>query len=123
MPSATITRPLFFVAAALAVVMALLPSPPSLPIDRFGDKFEHMLAFGVLTLLARLAWRDAGSLRILERLSFLGALIEVFQAFPALHRDCDPRDWLADTLAIAVVLALTHGLKRAPTREPDHGSG
>ena len=41
--------------------------------------------------------------RIAERLSFLGALIEVTQSIPALHRDCDIRDWIADTVAIVVV--------------------
>ena len=38
-----------------------------------------------------------------ERLSFLGAMIEVAQAIPALHRDCDIRDWVADSLAILAV--------------------
>jgi len=102
----------FFAAAALAVIMALLPTPPGNPLDAMGDKVEHMTAFGVLALLARLGWRHAGSLRILERLSFLGALIEVFQSIPALHRDCDPLDWIADTAAVAVVLLLTHWLKQ-----------
>ena len=123
MLSEKIFRPLFYASAVFAFVMALLPKPPSLPIDRFGDKFEHMLAFGVLTLLARLAWRRAGSTRILERLSFLGALIEVFQATPGLQRDCDPRDWAADTLAVVVVLLLTHWLKQDLTEGPEHGAG
>ncbi|MBU6269109.1 MAG: hypothetical protein KGN34_16295 [Sphingomonadales bacterium] len=104
-------RPLFFAAAMLAVVMALLPSPPNL-MPHVGDKVQHMTAFAVLALLSRLGWRRAETLRILERLSFLGALIEVFQSIPALHRDCDPLDWLADTFAIAVVLLLTHRFKR-----------
>ena len=43
----------------------------------------------------------AYAVRIGERLSFLGALIEVLQAIPELHRDCDIRDWIADTAAIA----------------------
>jgi len=37
-------------------------------------------------------------------LSFLGALVEVFQSIPALHRDCDVMDWIADTFIIVVVL-------------------
>ena len=41
-----------------------------------------------------------------ERLSFVGALIEVAQALPALGRDCDIRDWIADTLSIVLVMAL-----------------
>ena len=44
----------------------------------------------------------------------MGALIEVFQAIPALHRDCDWRDWLADTLAVAGVLLV---LRLVPWRK------
>jgi len=36
------------------------------------------------------------------------ALIEVVQAIPALHRDSDVLDWLADTAACGVVLLLVH---------------
>lgn len=111
-------RPAFFLAAAFALVMALLPVPPKLEIDRFGDKFEHMLAFATLALLARLAWRSASAWRILERLSFFGALIEVFQSIPSLHRDCDPKDWVADTLAAGLVLAIAQWLKN---RGEQHG--
>ena len=75
-----------------------------MPTDRFGDKFNHMLAFAVLAWLAAKAFPEAPLPRIGERLSFLGALIEVMQAIPALHRDCDIRDWVADTLAVTAVL-------------------
>jgi VanZ family protein len=102
---------LFWLALAFAVVMALLPHPPHTPIDRFGDKFEHALAFATLAGLASQAFPRATLLRIGERLSFVGALIEVCQSIPALGRDCDIRDWLADTLAIAAVLLLI-GLAR-----------
>jgi VanZ family protein len=109
---------LFWLAFVFAVTMALLPHPPHLPIDRFGDKFEHMLAFATLTVLARFAFPAMPALRIAERLSFLGALIEVTQSIPALHRDCDIRDWIADTLAILVVTGLIawwrHSRKAVP---------
>ena len=42
----------------------------------------------------------------LERLSFLGALIEVVQNIPLLHRDCGIKEWIAETAAIAVMLVL-----------------
>ena len=97
---------LFWLALVFALVMALLPHPPALPVDRFGDKFEHMLAFATLTLLGEWAFPRARRWQVAERLSFLGALIEVAQSIPALHRDCDIRDWFADTLAIVVVTAV-----------------
>ena len=96
-----------------AVTMALLPQPPHVPVDRFGDKFEHMLAFAVMTALAATAHPRTPMLRLGERLSFLGALIEVFQSIPALHRDCDVRDWIADTVSVAVVLAIFALVRRA----------
>jgi hypothetical protein len=44
-------------------------------------------------------------MRLLGILSAFGAIIEVLQAIPALNRDSDPIDWLADTAAAALVLA------------------
>lgn len=99
-------------AVVVAVTMALLPKPPHLPIDQFGDKFEHMLAFATIALLAALSYPQARLFRIGERLSFLGALIEVLQSIPSLHRDCDIRDWIADTLAITVVLLIVWFVRR-----------
>ncbi|BEV01676.1 hypothetical protein [Novosphingobium olei] len=96
----------FWLAASFAVVMAVLPKPPRVPLDRYGDKVEHIVAFATLSFLAVLAFRHTPRFRIIERLSFLGALIEVVQSIPALHRDCDIRDWVADTFAIIVVVGV-----------------
>ena len=99
-------RIFFFALWAIALFMALTPKPPRLPIDQFGDKFEHILAFAVLALFARLSFPQTSDRVILERLSFSGAMIEVLQAIPSFHRDCDWRDWLADSLAVAFVLLM-----------------
>ncbi|RZT47619.1 hypothetical protein EV283_3105 [Sphingomonas sp. BK036] len=99
-------------ALVFAVTMALLPKPPHVPIDQFGDKFEHMLAFATIALLAAFSYPTARLFRIGERLSFLGALIEVLQSIPSLHRDCDIHDWIADTLAITVVLLIVWAVRR-----------
>jgi hypothetical protein len=95
---------LFAAATLFAVTMALLPHPPQVPIE--GDKYQHMLAFGVLTILCVMAYPEAQLLRIGERLSFLGAMIELVQSIPMLHRDCDIMDWAADTSIIIGVLAI-----------------
>jgi membrane protease YdiL (CAAX protease family) len=95
-------RILLIAATIFAVMMALLPHPPG--VAEVGDKYQHMLAFGTLTILYALAFPTTPLLRIGERLSFLGALVEVFQSIPALHRDCDVMDWIADTFIIVVVL-------------------
>jgi VanZ family protein len=94
---------LFWTALAVALFMAFDPKPPQVGIEALGDKFQHMLAFLVLTALAQTAFTRVPRWRIAERLSFLGAMIELVQSIPALHRDCDIKDWLADTLVILVV--------------------
>lgn len=99
-------RVVFVLACLFAVTMALLPKPPKLPTDQFGDKVQHIIGFATLALLAALAFPKASRWRVIERLSFLGALIEVGQSIPALGRDCDIRDWIADTLAVIVVMGL-----------------
>jgi len=103
---------LFWCALVFALVMALLPQPPHLAIDRLGDKFEHMLAFSVLAVLGSIAFPAMPLFRLGERLSFLGAMIEVLQSIPALHRDCDIRDWIADTIAVTVMLGLVYLARR-----------
>ena len=61
--------------------MAWLPHPPAVPL-RQDDKFWHMLAFITLSVLASLGLSGRALVRIGERLSFLGALIEVGRASP-----------------------------------------
>ena len=104
-------RVAFWAAVIFAVTMALLPKPPPV-MGEMGDKYQHMLAFACLTVLASLAYAKAPPLRIAERLSFVGALIEVLQSIPALHRDCQIMDWLADTGAILVTLAIVTLVRR-----------
>ena len=107
---------IFSVALIFTLVMALLPHPPAVPWEQH-DKFWHMVAFATLSVLAYFAFPGARLPRIAERLSFLGALIEVGQSIPALHRDCDIRDWFADTIAVLVTLAIVAGIRRLHRRE------
>ncbi len=101
-----VARLAFLVALIVTLIMALLPHPPKLAIDSWGDKFEHSLAFATLTILSCASFPRMPLLRIGERLSFLGALIEVLQAMPSIHRDCDIFDWMTDTGAIAIFLVI-----------------
>ena len=97
-------RALFWLATIFSVTMAVIPQPPYTPIREFGDKVEHIVAFATLATLACLGFRDVARRLIVERLSFLGAAIEVVQSIPALNRDCDVRDWLVDTATVALVV-------------------
>ncbi|QDZ06782.1 hypothetical protein FPZ24_04240 [Sphingomonas panacisoli] len=97
-------RILFWAAAVFAVVMAIVPHPPQ--IGHVSDKLQHMAAFGTLTLLAALAYPKADILRTAERLTLVGAVIEVVQSIPVLHRDRDIKDLIADCLAIGVATVI-----------------
>ncbi len=113
---ALVARTLFWFALVVAVTMAILPHPPHTPLDQYGDKFEHMTAFAVMSALAAIGYPNARLPRIGERLSFLGALIEVVQSLPALHRDCDILDWVADTIAITVTLLIVAAVRKSRAR-------
>lgn len=95
----------FWAAALFALVMASLPRPPQLPGDP-SDKVQHILAFAVLAALAASAYARTALVRIALGLSAFGALIELVQTIPALHRDASWLDWLADTVSAAAVLGL-----------------
>jgi VanZ family protein len=96
-------RMLFWGAAIFAFVMAVIPHPPELPGEP-SDKIQHMAAFASLGLLSAWAYARTRLLLLLVGLSLYGAFIELVQAIPALHRDSDVKDWIADTVACGIVL-------------------
>jgi len=96
-------RGLFWAAALFAFVMAVLPHPPHIP-GNPNDKLQHIAAFLTLALLGSFAYPAMALIALLVRLSIFGAVIEVIQAIPMLHRDSDFWDWVADTLAVGVGL-------------------
>lgn len=101
---------LFWLALIFTFFMALNPQPPLTPLGG-SDKSQHMFAFAVLTLLACVAYPRQRLLVLFLVLAVVGGLIEVLQMIPALHRDADVYDWLADCAAIAAVLALWGGVR------------
>lgn len=116
-----VARFAFWPAFAFALIMAVLPKPPSLPIDNLGDKFAHMLAFFTLSLLAGVGWPRASLLRAALWLSVVGAGIEVVQMIPFLHRDSDWRDWVADSAAILVAMVPMTGFRWFAVSRPKSG--
>ena len=97
-------RPLFWAGALFAFMMAVIPHPPEIP-GNPSDKIQHIAAFVTLSLLGAWAFPRLSLVQLLVRLSLFGAVIELIQAIPALNRDSDPLDWLADTAACIAVLA------------------
>jgi hypothetical protein len=106
----------FWAAALFALVMAILPHPPHVP-GAPSDKVQHVIAFTTLGLLAAWAYARTSLAQLVLRLSLFGAFIELLQAIPALHRDSDPVDWLADTIACAVAVGLVSWWRMRPRRE------
>ena len=107
-------RVTFWTAACFAFVMAILPHPPEMP-GQPNDKVQHIVAFATLAALSAFAYPRSGFLKLLGGLSLFGALIELVQAIPALHRDSDIVDWLADTAAVAVVLLCVRWWRARPS--------
>lgn len=105
----TILRLIFWSAVLFAFVMAIVPRPPELP-GAPNDKIQHISAFVVLGSLAFFAYPGTKRIFVGLGLSLFGALIEFVQAIPALHRDSDILDWIADTIAAALILILLHWL-------------
>jgi hypothetical protein len=102
---------LFLAALVFTLVMAWLPHPPSVP-GNPNDKIQHIAAFTCLSFFGAMAFPAFPLTRLGERLSFLGAIIEVVQAIPVLHRDCDIRYWIADTLAVIVILFVVGAMRQ-----------
>lgn len=92
--------------------MAVLPHPPQIP-GNPNDKLQHITAFATLALLGSFAYPGTALLQLLLRLSLFGAMIEVVQAIPSLHRDSDVWDWVADTVAACAVLTIVWWARRA----------
>jgi VanZ family protein len=94
-----------FVLCAVSV-FALAVMPGSLDPVHVWDKAKHFSAFFVLGGLAATAFPRGRLILIGLALSAFGAAIEGVQAIPFVHRDCDVFDWVADSLALLVVLGV-----------------
>lgn len=110
-------RILFWAAAIFAFVMAVLPHPPRIPGEP-SDKIQHIVAFATLAALGSWAYTGTPPWKLLVRLSLFGAAIEIIQMIPALKRDADVLDWLADTAAVLAVLVLVGGFRRRVSGRP-----
>lgn len=104
-------RAVFWISLVFALVMALLPHPPA-ALGLINDKLQHMTAFATLTILAVLGFRGLRHRTIFLLLALFGGAIEILQMIPALHRDADVNDWLADCAAILAALLFTAVMRR-----------
>ena len=85
----------FWCVVGIVLFLALVPAEESvrgLP----TDKLNHMLAFFVLAILARVLWPGSGALRLLLLLGCFGSAIELLQLAMALGRTAEWGDLAAD---------------------------
>ena len=93
----------FWLALLFAYVDAILPSNHAINLSLW-DKINHMAAFFAITFLARAAYPRIPIFRLFVMMAAFGALIELSQAVPFIHRDAEWDDWFADLIATVVGL-------------------
>ncbi len=103
-------------AAAGTLACALTPLASHLPVASYWDKLNHGFAFAVLSVLCGLAFPQLRARFMAPALLGFGALIEILQAIPAVHRSAEFGDLLADAAGIAVGFALINVLRLLASR-------
>ena len=102
----------FWLCVAAVLVLALLPATAPLPSTGW-DKANHALAFGVMALLGRWAYRRSTAALVLGLFAY-GGLIEALQALTP-DRSSEWGDWLADCIGMALAWTLMWlGLRWTP---------
>jgi hypothetical protein len=99
-----LARAVFVAALMFTFYSAVIPPSHALQLVPW-DKAEHFIAFYALTGLAAAAFPRTNLFLIAALLSGFGALIEIVQGMPIVHRDRDFWDWVADTIAVSAALA------------------
>jgi hypothetical protein len=99
-----VARIAFFAALVFTFYSAVIPPRHAVQLVPW-DKAEHFIAFYALTGLAVAAFPKRNLFVVAALLSGFGALIEIVQGLPMVHRDRDFWDWVADSIAIAAALA------------------
>lgn len=104
-------RVLFVTMIYLITDLALQPGIPA-PAELVGrDKFEHISAFFVLTLLARMAWPQRVRIMPATLLAY-GIWIEWAQAVEAVGRTASGADIVADLIGITFGVLLANLVTR-----------
>lgn len=108
----TLARPIFWALLIAIYVISIWPRGMATPT---GDKVNHMLAFATLAVSARLAFPDASRWTLLVLLALFGAAIEATQMIPALDRQAELLDWVADVVAAVGGIVVVDVVRRLIT--------
>ncbi len=99
-----LARAAFIAALLFTFYSAVMPPKQMLELVPW-DKANHFIAFYVLTGFGVAAFPRSRLWIIAAALSTFGALIEIVQGLPFVHRDSDFWDWVTDTAAIMAAIA------------------
>lgn len=105
---------LYALAAAILFVLCVVPTS-DLPDPGTGDRFEHSAAWFVLTITGYLLAPNR-RLAIPAFALAYGVLIEVIQGLAPTGRHSDPWDFAADSLGVALAVAVFLVVRRATRR-------
>jgi hypothetical protein len=97
---------LFLAAFTGTTILALWPGDSSLPALFGWHVLNHLMAFIVLTMLARAAWPQLKRVWLFAVLMAYGGLIELLQSLPVINRSMSLYDWAVDAVGIALGLVL-----------------
>jgi len=115
-------RIIFWAVVVATFAIAAYPNPPSVPILS-SDKVQHAVAFAAIGALGMWAFPKASPLKIIVALSAYGVAIELVQATKWVRRDGDVIDWLVDTFAAAIAVALVRYFRGTAAPSPDERGG
>jgi hypothetical protein len=99
-----LAQAVFLAAVIFTCYSAVIPPKHAVQLVPW-DKAEHFIAFYALSGLGAAAFPGRRLWVIGALLSALGALIEIVQGLPMVHRDRDFWDWVADSLAVMAALS------------------
>lgn len=112
-------RLIFRIAAlAFAVVVAWFAFRPAMEVEGGlpWDKANHAVAFLILTILTGLGWPRLPTAFLFALMMVAGVMMEVVQGLPAIGRDADVMDVVADGVGTLIGLAALWVLSRRSAR-------
>ena len=119
-PASRILPAVFWFALTIALFVAAFPYPIAVPGEP-SDKVQHVVAFVVLSALGAVAYPRVSAVKLLVGMGAFGALIEIVQLIPALNRNSEMLDWIADAAAATVTLALVVAVRALRTAHASVG--
>ncbi|GAB5488100.1 MAG: hypothetical protein Pars2KO_16700 [Parasphingorhabdus sp.] len=100
-------RIIFWLLVAGILGISTMPAQDA-PTVFADDKLNHLLAFFVLSFMARIVWLHFNSVILFILLATFGGAIEMLQFSMGFGRDADWGDFAADVVAIIIGMSSAH---------------